>query len=125
MRTGAKFFALSSAFSAAIGISYWLVASERAGTALLAAMGLAPLLVALFIWARTREAPPPEDRPDAAPDEGAGGMGSFPSGSLWPVVLALGAALAAGGLVYGPWLLLLGGLVTAASVIGWMRESRG
>ena len=131
MRTGAKFFALSAAFSAAIGLSYWLVAYERAGTSLLASMALAPLLVALFIFARTggfgrtRGVPSPEDRSDARPGEGSGPIGSFPEATLWPVVLALGTALAAAGIIFGPWLFLLGALVMTASVIGLMRESRG
>lgn len=125
MRTGAKVFLLSALFSATIGAIYLLISYEWAGTSLLLAMGTAPLIVAVFLFRATGGAPSPEDRDDADPGEGAGPLGTLPHGSLWPVVLAGGASLAAGGLVFGSWLVVLGLVVATVSVIGWMRESAG
>lgn len=125
MRTGAKFLTLSAVFSAVIGLVYWFVSYEPAGSTLLASMAVAPLIAALYVFARTRDVPAPEDRDDADRGDGSGLYGSFPSASLWPPVLALGFGLGAGGLIYGRWLLALGVLLCVVAIIGLMRESEG
>lgn len=125
MRTGAKFLTLSAAFSGVIGVIYWFVSYEPAGSALLGSMAVAPLIAALYVFARARGGPAPEDRDDADPGEGSGLYGSFPSASPWPPILALGFGLCAGGLIYGSWLLVLGLLMCSVAIMGLMRESEG
>jgi len=46
----------------------------------------------------------------------------LPAPTAWPIVLALGATLAAAGLVTSAGISLLGGLFMAAGCIGWFRE---
>lgn len=123
MRTGAKFLTLSALFSGVIGVVYWFVSYEPAGSALLASMAVAPLIAAVYVFVRNRDEPAPEDRDDADPGDGAGRYASLPSASPWPPLLALGFGLGGGGLIYGRWLLLLGLLVCVVAVIGLMRES--
>ena len=122
MRTGAKFFVLSSAFAVATAAAYWFSSYEPAGTALLASMGLAPGLVAAFLAKRSHAPHPAADRPDARPGDAAGQeIGPFASVSAWPVVFGAGAMLVAGGLAYGTWLLVVA-IVFVVGLVGFVRE---
>src|SRR4051794_39696450 len=46
----------------------------------------------------------------------------MPRPTAWPLVLSLGLALAAVGVVTGPAFLLVGGMVFAAGLVGWVGE---
>ncbi len=41
---------------------------------------------------------------------------------MWPIVLAFGLTLAFGGLLLGPEVSILGGIVTLAAAVGWFRD---
>lgn len=126
MSTSAKAFLASAAFGVAVAVAYWLATSEPAGTALLASMALAPALVAGYLFVRARKDSSPSDDPRARPEDAAGEVvGSFPVGSLWPIVLAAGLVLATAGLAYWPWLFAVGAAIGVVGVVGLMRESRG
>jgi hypothetical protein len=125
VRTFAKVFAASGAFILASATIYWFVSYERAGTILLVGTGLAALAMAAYAWLETRGSPPPlEDRGDADPGEGAGEpIASFTMDSPWPLVFGVGLAVLAGGLVFGPPLMIVGAIVIVVAAIGMMRES--
>lgn len=119
MRTESWLFLGSAAFFAAIGLVYWFVSYENAGSTLLALGFVAVLLVALYLVAQARRlGPRPEDRPDALPADGAGEVGYFPGRSFWPLGAGAGATLVALGLIFGIWLVVAGGALLVASVIG-------
>ncbi|MGH2725149.1 MAG: aa3-type cytochrome oxidase subunit IV [Actinomycetota bacterium] len=124
MTTGAKVFLGSAAFGAAVAGAYWVVSYEPTGTVLLGFFGVAPLLVAGYVALKARGTRrDPEDRPEATPAAAADEpLGEFAVESVWPVVLAAGAALVGGGLVFGLWLFVVGALVTAIAVVGFTRE---
>ncbi|MGH2573674.1 MAG: aa3-type cytochrome oxidase subunit IV [Actinomycetota bacterium] len=125
MRTATKVLVASAAFGGVIAVAYWLVAYEIAGTIFLAAMGASLLLAATFAARWARGEPPPQDRPGARPADAAGErVGPFPEASVWPVVLAAGSLLLAAGLIYGVWLVVLGGLIAATALMGMIREGR-
>jgi Cytochrome c oxidase subunit IV len=106
MTTGIKVLLASGAFGLVVGAAHWMMTSEPAGTVLLLSFGVAPLVVAGYLWSRRTE-PGPEDRADARPEETAGQpVGVFVATSAWPVILAVASMLLAGGLVFGIWLLL-------------------
>jgi cytochrome c oxidase subunit IV len=125
VKTASKVFLGSAIFSLAIATLYWVVASEPAGTILLASMVLAPGLMASFAALAARgPGRAPEDRPNAPPGAAAGHrMGRFAPESAWPVILALGSLFVAAGLVYGVWLLLPAGGLFALALVGLARES--
>ena len=51
------------------------------------------------------------------------GHPAVPSSSIWPVTLAVGAGLAAVGLLTN-WVVLLGGAaILALGIVGWIAES--
>lgn len=123
MKTGAKLFVISAGFAAAIATAYWFVTYEPTGTVLLAALALAPSLVAGYASRLARGGREPEDRPEAPPSAGRGReLGRFVPVSAWPAIVAAGAMLVAGGLAYGPWLLAVGAVAFVAGLIGLARE---
>ncbi len=68
--------------------------------------------------------PRPEDREDAEMEDGAGVIGAFPSSSIWPFVLGLGASMVALALVFGSWTLPIGLFCAVAALVGVVYESR-
>lgn len=124
MSTATKVLAGSGAFGLVVGTAYWMAAYEPAGFTLLLSFGVAPLLVAGYLWGRLRGAEPgPEDRPDARPGEAAGQtVGTFVATSAWPVILAGASLLLAGGLVFGIWLLLPAAALFAVAIVGLAAE---
>ena len=70
--------------------------------------------------------PRPEDDPQASPASGAGVVGAFPSTSIWPFTLGMGAFFTVLALVFGIWLLIPGlGLVVWALFGGTAEGRRG
>jgi hypothetical protein len=126
VKTSVRFLSLAGVFGVVIGIVYWFVAREPAGTTLLILMGVAPMIMAYVIWRRTRGREFPEDENEATYAEDAGDqLGHFSTGSLWPFVMAGGLLLALQGFIYGIWLIFSGLLIFAWATIGLMQESRG
>jgi hypothetical protein len=126
MKIEAWTFLGTGLFAALIGLIYWFTSHEPTGTTLLGlVLGLGALPGIVFLrWGR-RMGPRPEDRKDATIDEGAGTVGSFQESSIWPFVIAGGAAFTAVGLVFGLWAALPGLILLAIAFIGGTMESRG
>jgi uncharacterized membrane protein YfcA len=137
-----RVFLLLGAFGLFIGVVYWLVSYEVAGTVLLLAFGAATALVALRLLidprsgeVRTRaRARPAEPDPDDT-DEGGGGAGGvdrpfldeagrFPSETLAPFAVGLGATAAATGLIFGPAPVLVGILPFLWGAWMWLAGAR-
>jgi hypothetical protein len=125
MRTTVKVFIGSGVFIAVSAAIYWFVSYEPAGTILLLGTAAATFVIAAYSGFEIRGAPEfVEDRGDADPGDGAGDAAvSFTIDSPWPLVFGIGAAVLAGGLVFGFPLLIIGGILIAAAVIGLMGES--
>jgi Cytochrome c oxidase subunit IV len=103
---------------------YWLTSYEPAGTAALALTAAMSALIAFYILftARRLPGPRPEDRTDADVEEGAGDLGFYSPHSWWPLFLALSAAVAALGLVFGWWLVGLGMILVLLTLGGLLFE---
>ncbi len=85
---------------------------EWVGTVALILSGLLCSMCGGFFWFVARRIDlRPEDREDGEIAEGAGEIGFFSPGSYWPFGLALAAAVAAMGLVFWMWWLLVLGLI--------------
>jgi hypothetical protein len=112
-------------FFGAVGIVYWRLSIEDAGSMMLMGtcfLGLLPGSY-YFFWHR-RMGDRPEDRPDATMEDGAGEIAAFPSSSIWPFVLGVGAFFTVLALVFGIWLLCIGILMIVTAAIGVTAESR-
>jgi len=118
MKTEYKIFGGVAAFlfAAAAVYAWWTYAEsgnpEMVGTVALILSGLLCSMCGGFFWFVARRIElRPEDRPDAEIAEGAGEIGFFSPGSYWPFGIAVAATLAATGLVFWMWWLVLLGLV--------------
>lgn len=64
------------------------------------------------------------DAPHGDEHEDAHGAFHLPPPSIWPVVLAVGIAILLTGLILNLVIVLLGAIVTIASLALWVRDAR-
>lgn len=123
MRTESVFFGgVAVFFAGAAGLYGWW-AREPAGSAVLVVAFLMAALISFFTAVQyRRKGLRPQDRTDAEVADGAGPLEFFPPDSRWPIVTALGFALTATGVVFGLWLFLIGGVVLARGVAGFVFQ---
>jgi Cytochrome c oxidase subunit IV len=136
MKTEAKLLIGVGAFFSLTDIVYWFwgyhylagnnsVGPEQSGTVMLIGtvlLGLVP--GSYYFWWSRHMRPRPEDRSDATIEEGSGVIGAFPSSSIWPFVLGMGAFLIALASVFGIWLLVPAFSLVFSAAIGYTAESR-
>ncbi|MFC4493380.1 cytochrome c oxidase subunit 4 [Streptomyces ovatisporus] len=123
MKTEAALFAGVAVFFAVVTAFYAAFHPEPAGTAALLVSFLMSALISFFLWTQyKRHGARPQDRKDAAVRETAGLLGFFSPRSSFPVLTAVGTALAGTGVVYGLWLFLIGVGLTAAGVAGFVFQ---
>ena len=68
----------------------------------------------------------PEDDPHGEIEHGAGDQGVYAPWSWWPLVLAFAAAVCFLGLAVGWWVFIIGAVLSALALVGWVFEfSRG
>ncbi len=109
-------------FVTAIGYTWWSDA-EPAGSTALTVSFLMSALVFLFLYVQQRKhGSRPEDHKDAEIQQRSGPVDFFPPRSICPVMTAVGYAVAALGVVYGVWLLLIGLGLLAGGVFGFLFE---
>jgi hypothetical protein len=113
------------AFFGCVGVAYWLLSNETSGTAMLfGTMMLGFFPGSYYLWWSRRMKPRAEDDPSAQRADGAGIVAAFPSTSVWPFVLGIGASSVALSLVFGFWTAPIGFVLAFAAVLGVIRESR-
>jgi hypothetical protein len=123
----ARVFQAIALLALIVGVVYWFVSYEAAGTVLLIAFALASGIIGLLLasagsdWregssARGRGRDP--DRPLL--DE----RGRIPSPTLAPFAVGVGASIALLSLIFGPAPLLVGILPFAWGAIDWLRRAR-
>jgi Cytochrome c oxidase subunit IV len=123
VRIEGMLFAAGAIFYSLLGFVYWLLAREPVGTtALVLSAGLAFLVGYYVLFTARRIEPRPEDRIDAEIYEGAGEQGFFSPHSWWPLPVAIGAATTGLGLIFGIWLVMIGGVILVLGVIGLVFE---
>lgn len=123
MRVEGLLFALLSIFFFAIAAIYWLLSRDPTGfTVLLLTGGLTFIIGYYVLFTARRMEPRPEDREDAEIAEGAGEIGFFSPHSWWPMLLALAFVVTTLGLVFGPFLILIGFLAVLITSFGFVFE---
>ena len=115
----------SAAFFTIVGVVYWFLSYEQAGSLLLVFLAGASALLGWYLGRRpVTAAGGPGDRADAGPDDAVGqDLGVFDAASIWPVVLAVGAMLLGTGAIFGSGVLLVGAIVTVLAVVGLVAQS--
>ncbi|HUR15350.1 MAG TPA: cytochrome c oxidase subunit 4 [Mycobacteriales bacterium] len=123
MRIEGLIFALLSVFLLVIGSVYWIVSRDPTGfTCILLAGGLALIIGYYLLFTAQRMDLRPEDREDAEIAEGAGEVGFFAPHSWWPMFLAGSSAITAMGLIFGPFLALIGVFALLIALSGLLFE---
>jgi uncharacterized membrane protein YfcA len=135
-----RFFLLLSAFGIVIGVIYWFVSYERAGTVLLLGFGVATGLIAIrlildpasrLVRDRARIVAA-EQVPGEGTGAGTGGVdrpfldesGRLPDETIAPFAIGLGIAFAATGLIFGPAPVAVGALPFAWGAWAWLSGAR-
>lgn len=140
-----RFFLRTAAYTAVIGILYWILSYEWAGSVMLAFVAVATGLVVVVFFLVVRATRGPlgdggggkvrraglavarlvgfaEPRGAAGAEPLAAGLEPIPVGSVWPLLAAAAASMIGLGLVYGPWLSLPGVALAAITVWGWITQ---
>lgn len=109
----------------AMGVGYGIMTdwNEPVGTScLFLTAGMALMIGAyLFYTAKTID-DRPEDDPFGQIAQGAGELGEFAPFSWWPLAVAAGGAVLFAGLAVGWWLFLIGLVMSALGLVGWVFE---
>jgi hypothetical protein len=125
-----------AAFGLPAAVAYGWLTREWLGTWGMLALALGPGYAGLLMYTEVvrrheYEPEPLRDafvrfaglpRPDPKVDEPleAEDLAVIPSPSIWPFMLSLGLAVLLTGLIFGAWLVVLGGIVTAWALWGWI-----
>jgi hypothetical protein len=121
-----RIFAGIGAFVVVMAVLYWFTSYEDAGSVLLVLSAVLSLWFGAYLWLQQR-------RPGGAVDASEVGEGNevsvsetlyLPHASIWPLVIALGAASIANGLVLGTWVIVPGAAALVLGVGGFVRQSR-
>ena len=125
MRVNGLFLSGIGLFFGIIGVIYWFFSYEDGGFAMLivtALLGLGP--GGYYLWWSRRMKPRADDDPEGDLAEGAGTVEAFPSSSIWPFVLGMGALFTVLTFVFGLWLAPIGATLILGGAIGGTVESR-
>lgn len=123
MRVEGFLFALIAIFLLTCSVIYWLLAHDPTGFAcLLLSGGMAFIIGYYVLFTARRMELRPEDREDAEIAEGAGEVGFFAPHSWWPILLGASFSLTTIGLVFGPFLVLIGFIALVSAAFGFVFE---
>jgi hypothetical protein len=123
MKIEGLLFSLLSLFFLVCAVVYWLVSRDPTGfTCLLLSGGFAFIVGYYVLFTARRMEERPEDRPDAEIAEGAGEVGFFAPHSWWPIILASTFTLTTLGLVFGPFLVIIGFVAVLLATFGFVFE---
>src|SRR4051794_14858772 len=122
-----------AAFGFVCSFVYGFVSYEFFGTWSLITLSLGPGFAGLIMWFEARKHHPTGEsfrdeawrfaafpRQDPVEDHNlaADNMMVIPTASMWPFILSVGLGVTLTGLVFGAWLLLLGGTITIGGMGG-------
>ncbi len=125
MKVESYFLLFLSVFGGVFAAIYWFVSKETSGSImLLATCFLGALPGSYYLWWSRRMTARPEDDSEALPHSGAGTVGYFPSSSIWPFIIGMGALLVGLSLIFGLWSAVVGLTMAVFAVFGVISESR-
>lgn len=123
MKVEGLLFALIAVFLVVTSSIYWVLSRDPTGfTCILLSGGLAFIVGYYLMFTAGRLEARPEDRADAEISEGSGEVGFFSPHSYWPIVTAAAFTLTTLGLVFGPFLLLIGFVAILICASGFLFE---
>ena len=125
MRVESLFLVGGGIFFGIIGVVYWFWSYEDGGfLMLLGSMLLGLLPGSYYLWWSFHMKPRLEDQPEASIEEGQGSIDAFPSSSIWPFLLGMGAFMATLTFVFGIWFAPMAADLIISGGVGATVESR-
>lgn len=121
---GYMFIGIALTFAIA-DVVYWIFSKDPTGTTALALAVAMAMLVGYYLLYTQKRVPKQElyeDNTEAEIADGAGEIGFYSPHSWWPLALAGSAAVAFVGIPIGWWLVIIGGMLTMLSTVGWVFE---
>ena len=114
-------------FFVAILLLYFLWSGDGGNSIMLLATSLLGLLPGAYLgWWSRRMSPRPEDLNVVTRDQISGSVGAFPTHTIWPFVLGMGAFFLGLSFVFGSWLAVVGlSFAFAAAFWGTLGSRRG
>jgi len=123
MKVEGFLFGFLSLFFLGSAVAYWITSRDDTGfTLLLLSAGMTFIIGYYVLFTAHRMDARPEDREDAEIAEGAGEVGFFAPHSWWPISLAASFLITTMGLVFGPFLIIIGAFALLVSVSGLLFE---
>ncbi len=118
-----RIFAGIGTFVVVMAALYWFTSYEDAGSVLLLLAAGLSLWAGTYLWLQQRR---PDEAADASEVAGPGVSEALylPHASLWPLVIGVGAASIANGLVLGIWVIVPGVAALALGIGGFVCQSR-
>ncbi|NNN12567.1 MAG: cytochrome c oxidase subunit 4 [Acidimicrobiaceae bacterium] len=112
-------------FFAVIVAIYWFWSGESGGSTLILASALLGLVPGAYLgWWAMRMKPRPEDLEDPTSEESTGVVGAFPTYTIWPFVMGMGAFMIGLAMVFGSWTLVIGFAFAISAAISVTLESK-
>ena len=124
-----KLFARMAIFGIAIGVAYWFLTYETAGSVMLTTFGFASGIAAVAVWAGSRQRrgagrPVGDHRAATASDvDAALDADAVPRPGWAPLGIAVGLGGVALAGPFGPWLAIAGLVLTVRSAKTWLDST--
>jgi MFS-type transporter involved in bile tolerance (Atg22 family) len=123
MKVEGNVFGFIAVFLVPVTVVYGYLSGDWTGTTcLVLSIGLTAMIAYYLLFTARRMEARPEDRPDAEISEGSGEVGFFPPHSWWPIALAASFSVTMTGLIFGPFLVLMGAGALVISLLGLLFE---
>lgn len=120
-RLQTRIFGGVAAFIGLIGVIYWFVSYEHAGSTFLILTAAMTLITGAYVGFPRKAIPDTGDHePGHDPHDGVW----FPEASIWPFAIGAGMVLVANGLLLGIWLLIPAAAFLAWALAGMIRQGR-
>jgi len=115
-------FARMAAFGLIVGVVYWFLTYEVAGTVLLSTFGFASAIAGIAVFVGSRRLRQTETGTTSADEAVAmtAGAEPLPRPGWAPLGIALGLGGVAIGAAFGPWLAIAGALLAIRSAKSWL-----
>ncbi len=121
------FFGRLSAYALVVGVVYWLLSYETAGTVLLLGFGFSTGLAFLVLRGGEHAGRGPNATRDDVPGRPDGPFGDesgpVPGRSVAPLAVGFGVAVIALGGAFGPWFVIVGVLPLLIGAVDWLRAA--
>jgi hypothetical protein len=113
-------------FVGVLAAIYWFTSYEDAGTTLLILGAGMYAILAGYLFLQSRRFDPkalPEDMEEPPTGQSETPVGFFPTNSVWPAAIGLGAVVTALGLVFGYWFFVIAAILLVGAIIGYAVEA--